>query len=42
MRATGINTLFSKGNRELVATLTVVGRDSGARLQIPVSVKQTK
>ena len=41
LRATGVNTLFS-GNTQLQATLTVVGRDSGARLQIPVSVKQTK
>ena len=41
IRATGVNTLFS-GRTELQATLTVVGRDSGARLQIPVSVKQTK
>jgi len=41
MRATGVNTLFGS-NRVLQATLTVVGRDSGARVQIPVSVKQTK
>ena len=40
MRATGVNTLFGK-NRVLYATLTVVGRDSGARVQIPVSVSQT-
>ena len=41
MRATGVNTLFGK-NRTIFATLTVVGRDSGARLQIPVSVSQVK
>lgn len=40
MRATGVNTLFGT-NQTLYATLTIVGRDSGARLQIPVSVKKT-
>jgi len=40
MRATGVNTLFGK-NSVLYATLTVVGRDSGARVQIPVSISQT-
>lgn len=40
MRATGVNTLFGT-NQILYATLTIVGRDSGARLQIPVSVKKT-
>lgn len=40
MRATGINTLFGT-NTTLYATLTIVGRDSGARLQIPVSVTKT-
>jgi hypothetical protein len=37
MRATTINTLFGT-NSTLQATLTVVGRDSGARLTIPVTV----
>jgi hypothetical protein len=40
MRATGVNTLFGT-NSALYATLTVTGRDSGARLQIPVTVNQT-
>lgn len=40
MRATGVNTLFGS-NTTLYATLTIVGRDSGARLQIPVSVTKT-
>ena len=40
MRATGINTLFGT-NKVLYATLTIVGRDSGARLQIPVSINKT-
>jgi len=40
MRATGVNTLF--GNQTtLYATLTIVGRDSGARLQIPVEIRKT-
>jgi hypothetical protein len=37
MRATTINTLFGS-NTQLQATLTVTGRDSGARLTIPVTV----
>ena len=40
MRATGVNTLFGT-NSTLYATLTIVGRDSGARLQIPVSITKT-
>jgi hypothetical protein len=35
--ATTINTLFGSNNA-LYATLTIVGRDSGARAQIPVTV----
>ena len=37
LSATTVNTLFA-GNTALTATLQVVGRDSGARLQIPVTV----
>ena len=37
LRATTVNTLFGSKN-QLQATLTVVGRDSGARLTIPVTV----
>jgi len=37
LRATTVNTLFGS-NSTLYATLTVVGRDSGARIQIPVQV----
>ena len=40
LSATTINTLFG-GNTQLSATLQVVGRDSGARLQIPVIVTKT-
>jgi len=37
LRATTVNTLFGSNNA-LYATLTVEGRDSGARLTIPVTV----
>ena len=37
LRATTVNTLFGNNNA-LYATLTIVGRDSGARIQIPVTV----
>ena len=37
MTATTINTLFST-QTQLQATLTIEGRDSGARLTIPVTV----
>jgi len=38
--ATTVDTLFG-GNTTLTATLQVVGRDSGARISIPVTVKKT-
>lgn len=37
IRATTVNTLFGSNNA-LYATLTVVGRDSGARVSIPITV----
>jgi hypothetical protein len=37
LRATTVNTLFGS-NTALYTTLTVVGRDSGARLSIPITV----
>jgi len=37
MRATTVNTLFGTNN-SLYTTLTVVGRDSGARITIPVTI----
>jgi len=40
LRATTVNTLFGS-NSQLQATLTVEGRDSGARITIPVTVKKT-
>ena len=39
MIATTVNTLFSSTN-QLQATLTITGRDSGARLTIPVTVNK--
>jgi hypothetical protein len=39
LRATTINTLFGS-NTALYATLTVEGRDSGARLTIPVTINK--
>ena len=40
LSATTINTLFGS-NTSLSATLQIIGRDSGARLQIPVIVTKT-
>jgi hypothetical protein len=41
LRATTVNTLFGTAT-ELYASLTIIGRDSGARLTIPVTVKKTQ
>lgn len=40
MKATGVNTLFGN-NTQIQATLTVIGKDSGARVQIPVTISKT-
>jgi len=40
LTATTINTLFGAVNTTLTATLQIVGRDSGARLSIPVTIKK--
>ena len=40
LTATTLNTLFGTTNTALYATLTVTGRDSGARLTIPVTVNK--
>ena len=37
LRATTINTLFGSQS-QLNATLTIIGRDSGARIQVPITV----
>jgi len=39
LTATTVNTLFG-GNTTLQTTITVIGRDSGARLTIPVTIIQ--
>ena len=41
LTATTVNTLFG-ANTQLQATLTVVGRDSGARLTIPVTINKVQ
>jgi len=40
LRATGVNTLFGS-QTSLYATLNVIGRDSGARIQVPIVVNKT-
>ena len=40
LKATTVNTLFGS-NTALYTTLTVIGRDSGARLTIPVTITKT-
>jgi hypothetical protein len=40
LRATTVNTLFGS-NQTLQATLTVTGRDSGARITIPITIIKT-
>jgi len=40
LTATTVNTLFGTQYNELFASLVVVGRDSGARLTIPVTIKK--
>ena len=38
LTATSVNTLFGAGRVELSTTLTIVGRDSGARVTVPVKI----
>ncbi len=40
LQATGVNTLFGT-QTTLYGTLTIVGRDSGARLQVPIMITKT-
>lgn len=40
LTATAVNTLFGSNN-QLQTTITVIGRDSGARLTIPVTITKT-
>ena len=39
--ATGVNTLFGSTQTSLYATLTIVGRDSGARVQTPITINKS-
>ena len=44
LTATGINTLYGQGGNSstiLYSTLTVIGRDSGARIQVPIQITKT-
>lgn len=40
LTATGIPTLFG-ANKAIYGTLTIIGRDSGARVQVPITVTRT-
>ena len=39
LQATGVNTIFGT-QTALYATLTIIGRDSGARVQVPITINQ--
>lgn len=41
LRGTTINTLFGTGINQITTTITVLGRDSGARITIPLTVTKT-
>ena len=41
LTATGDNTLFGNTRNALYGTLTITGRDSGARLQVPITIRRT-
>ena len=41
LTATTINTLFGTDKTQLNTTLTVIGRDSGARVTVPIKVTKT-
>ena len=41
LRGTTINTLFGTGVNQLTTTITILGRDSGARITIPLTVTKT-
>ena len=40
LKATGVNSDFGSATA-LYSTLTVIGRDSGARLQVPITINKT-
>ena len=41
LTATTVNTLFGSTRTQLQTTITVIGRDSGARVTIPVTITKT-
>jgi hypothetical protein len=41
LTGTTINTLFGSGLNQITTTLTVLGRDSGARITIPVTITKS-
>ena len=41
LSATTINTLFGSSNTTLSSTITIIGRDSGARITIPITITKT-
>ena len=41
LTGTTINTLFGSGLNQITTTVTVLGRDSGARITIPVTITKT-
>lgn len=41
LTATTINTLFGSANTTLTSTITIIGRDSGARITIPITITKT-
>ena len=41
LTGTTVNNLFGSTNTQLVTTITVTGRDSGARLTIPLKINKT-
>ena len=41
LTGTTINTLFGSSNTSLSSTLTIIGRDSGARITIPITITKT-
>ena len=41
LTATTVNTLFGTSRTQLQTTLTLIGRDSGARVTIPVTITKT-
>jgi hypothetical protein len=41
LTATTVNTLFGSSRTQLQTTITIIGRDSGARVTIPVTITKT-